>query len=243
MAQLPSWRIVPRDTDDLPGWLCVDRLAGGSDAIVLAHPDVIAGGHVLMTLHLQGIVDACILYWGPTMVSRRVEQAARAKQMLSLRGDGCMEAFEAQRVSLEAIRDVVLQLLPVGNYDRIFAMTSDAIVLKRRVFMKVSTNIMDAVAILLQEDPLGRARSVSDLWRITHRVKSGHQVEGGVIQPTMAMNIRRGDLVDVAATVEVVMTRSKRGRQVELMFRPEEVVRLRSARELKVRYMNEVDGL
>ncbi|KAI1797627.1 hypothetical protein LXA43DRAFT_1056720 [Ganoderma leucocontextum] len=234
MSQLPTCRIVPRDRDELPGWLCVDRPGGSSGAIVLAHPDVVGGGHVLLTLRLQGIVEACMLRpmgnW-----NGRGEQAARAKQLLTLRGDGCVEPFHAQMASLAAIRDAVLQLLPVGNYDRVMPMPSEAIVLKRRVFTKVIVGrAMDSITLLPQEDPLRKVATVSDLWRITHRVKTGIEVEGGLIQPTMATNIRRGDLVDVAVMIEVVTMRSKRGRQVEVLFRPEEVVRLCSAHDVKI---------
>ncbi len=48
------------------------------------------------------------------------------------------------------------------------------------------------------------------------------------------MAIRRGDFVDVGATVEVVTMRGKHGRKVEVHVCPQEVVRLKSAAEANV---------
>lgn len=72
------------------------------------------------------------------------------------------------------------------------------------------------------------------MWRVDHKIKTGIRTDGNHLTPVPPMAIRCGDFVDVAATVEVVMMRCKKGRRTEVQLCPIEVVRLHTAPVVKV---------
>lgn len=74
---------------------------------------------------------------------------------------------------------------------------------------------------------------MEEQWYVDHRIKTG-TMDAGRFIPKHTLSIRRGDLVDVLATVEIVNIRGRNGRKTEIFFCPEEVVKLASARDLQV---------
>lgn len=86
-----------------------------------------------------------------------------------------------------------------------------------------------------RDDPGARATKINHLWRVEHKVKTGIRTDGNHLTPVPPMAIRCGDFVDVAATVQVVTMRCKKGRRTEVQLCPIEVVRLHTAPVVKVR--------
>lgn len=185
-----------------------------------------------------------------------IEHAPKAVQSLTLTGGTAKEAFGAQTRALANIRELIYKQLvlpspaPHG--------THGDILLKRRVFTKVSTRSRSlkvevliknglcprvqvqpsresTSALTRQDDPLGRAAKIAHMWRVEHRLVVGIQRENGSIVRTNPLVIRRGDFVDVAVTVHIFTMRARRTRKTEVFFSPHEVVRLAPAAQVTVR--------
>ena len=153
---------------------------------------------------------------------------------------------------MERLRNVIFSLLPYSKRFPESAHRSREIMLKRRVFTKVSVlasssflvmtkanqvrpGNSDSVPVLHDhEDPLGKVASISDTWRIGGRIRAGIQHTDGRLIPTHPVNLRKGDFVDVAVTVEVANIKTRYTRKLEVFFVPREIVRLAGAATAKV---------
>ncbi|CDO75903.1 hypothetical protein BN946_scf184768.g5 [Trametes cinnabarina] len=233
ITTLPSSRVVPGDYADLCQWLCVDSSDEEGHVKVFVNPDACAGEHGLLevTLRIQGfIVDANLNALGNWRGD--IQSAPKAVQSLRLDSGGFGNAFLPQVQALRNIRELVLKLLCKqssttggGNGD---------IVLKRRVFQKVRPGVTGTSTLRVQDDPTGRAAKIEHMWRVCHRIGAGVQEEDGTMSRANALVIRRGDFVDVAVGIQVHSMRAHKQRKTEVHFCPLEVVRLRSAREVKM---------
>ena len=97
-----------------------------------------------------------------------------------------------------------------------------------------STGTPKAVSLGPNEDPGGKVKTFEREWIIDHRVKTAVQQASGKFVLTNPLAIRRGDFVDVAALFTIVIRRGRYGGSTEVMLAPLEVVRLRTASEVKV---------
>ncbi|KAI9064621.1 hypothetical protein FKP32DRAFT_1611080 [Trametes sanguinea] len=230
MSTLPKWRVVPAEYSELCQWLSVDSSDVGNGVKTFINPDVGTEENSLheLTLRVQGfVVDANLSALGNW--SGDVQGAPKAVQTLRLAGGGNDAAFAPQRNTLENIRELVLKQLckPTGGGNTY----GTDIVLKRRVFEKGTT---PKSVLSRQDDPFGRAAKIDSMWRVTHRITAGVQGSGGVLHRSTPLVIRRGDFVDVAICVQVHSMRAHRQRKTEVVFCPIEVVRLYTAKEVKV---------
>ncbi|RDX56126.1 hypothetical protein OH76DRAFT_1338388 [Lentinus brumalis] len=231
---LPARRVVPGTVDELMGWLCVDS-GSGNTTPVWVHPDVSEGRRLQLVLRLQGIVGTISL--GPLGDwNGQAEGAPKAMQTMTLIGTHFADAFAPQVRALENIRDTVLHLL--GRRGVEGGGDTGRIILKRRVFVKVSSATGDRAAggVVLSEaeDPARRARRLQHMWRVERRVAASEADAAGVLTRLDPLKIKRGDLVDVAVAVQAVTMRTRAGRRTEVMFCPLHVVRLQTAARMKV---------
>ncbi|PIL35523.1 hypothetical protein GSI_02251 [Ganoderma sinense ZZ0214-1] len=90
------------------------------------------------------------------------------------------------------------------------------------------------VTLSAHEDPGGKVKKFERQWVVDHRVKTAVQGSGGKFVISNPLAIRRGDFVDVAALVTVVVHRGRHASSTEVMLAPLEVVRLRTRKEVKI---------
>ncbi|KAH9848085.1 hypothetical protein C2E23DRAFT_740292, partial [Lenzites betulinus] len=232
LKDLPSWRVVPSTFEGLCQWLFVDRDDGQST--VLIHPEHHDQEKLQVTLRLQGIVaDANLNALGNW--NGDVLHAPKAVQTLTILGGSCKEPFGAQQRTLAHIRELVLKLLCLPSAAP--SQNGHNIVLKRRVFTKVQSSSSSSdtpSALTTSDDPAGRALKIVHMWNVDHRIMVGVQREDGTIARANPLVIRRGDLIDVAATIQVISMRTRHTRKTEILFCPKEVVRLASAATITV---------
>lgn len=87
------------------------------------------------------------------------------------------------------------------------------------------------------EDPLGRAKKISHMWGVRHRIEVGVQRPDGRVQRENPRVIRPGDFVDVAVSIQAVPMRLNKGRRViEVCFVPQTIIRLVDSEASIVRY-------
>ncbi|KAI0686395.1 hypothetical protein C8T65DRAFT_747418 [Cerioporus squamosus] len=231
---LPPRRVVPLSADELFGWLCVDSGSGNSTS-VWVHPDISEGKRFPLALRLQGIVETISV--GPLGNWNGLpEGAPKAMQTLTLVGTHFRDAFEPQVRAVEDIKQVVLHLLGRAGVEA--AERRDVIVLKRRVFQKVTHTSRDTVGggvvLTPAEDPARRAARIQHMWRVERRVAASQpDGPGGALTRMDPLRIKPGDLVDVAVSVHAVTMRTRAGRRTEVMFSPLHVVRLQTAARMK----------
>lgn len=91
-----------------------------------------------------------------------------------------------------------------------------------------------AVAIHHMDDQDGRLARVESMWRVTHQIRCGVQDNDGVLRPARYLAIRRGDFVDVAATLKIVITHKSGRKDISIQLQPQQVFRLRAAAEMAV---------
>ncbi|KAI9059285.1 hypothetical protein FKP32DRAFT_1614341 [Trametes sanguinea] len=237
IATLPASRVVPADYKALCQWLCVDSVDATRPATVFVNPDVCSEGDTLheVTLRLQGVVvDVNLNALGNW--TGDVDYAPKAVQSLRLGSGGYAAAFVPQVQALRNIRELVLKLMSKPMVGGEGGGVAD-ILLKRRVFEKVRGGTCGPSVLNRQDDPTGRAAKMSHMWRVTHRITVGVQNDDGHIVRASPLVIRRGDFVDVAVTIQVYTMRAHRQRKTEVQFCPVEVVRLKTAQELKVGHL------
>ncbi|PIL36900.1 hypothetical protein GSI_00590 [Ganoderma sinense ZZ0214-1] len=74
---------------------------------------------------------------------------------------------------------------------------------------------------------------MSQQWVVDHVIKASILHPSGAVTKAHPTAIRRGDLVDVAATVEVVNMRGRGGWHSEVMVSPNHILRLKTAVQLR----------
>ncbi|KAI9067794.1 hypothetical protein FKP32DRAFT_1672772 [Trametes sanguinea] len=156
------------------------------------------------------------------------EDAARAKQTLTLVSGGCGVPFDAQRRSLADIRAFISA--KVGQEVDRGAEALNEITLERDVFTKVraTDDRLSEQRVPLNEfnDPRGRARKIAARWYIDHVVETGMRRPNGENHPISADALRVGDFVEVSITANIRVLASRKRHGCVIRFAMEEVVRL-----------------
>ncbi|KAI0338474.1 hypothetical protein BDW22DRAFT_1337761 [Trametopsis cervina] len=237
-------QLVPETFDEL-GNFChtlpvASRLAGKNffklafvPEISPALPDVL----LEPTFRFQGVVKdvalAPIGNWNGNSMN-----CAKAQQRLVLTALPGNEAFEATLTQVANLCEFIHASVNVQSYNNDARPPQRHLVFTREVFKKVNPAEpqINPVVIARMDDPQDRLSRVHHMWQIVHTVRCGVQTATGILQPARHLSIRRGDFVDVAATVKVVMSRREGRKSIRVNFEMQDVYRLYTAAELKVRF-------
>ncbi|KAI9065801.1 hypothetical protein FKP32DRAFT_1674320 [Trametes sanguinea] len=159
--------------------------------------------------------------------------AKKACQHLTLVGRGCSDAFLPQMESLRNVQQVVTASL--GGCDEKGPVKDHSIMLRRRVFTKIRTNVNDDAPSALRtgDDPKNVFHALENRWRVTSKIQALSQNGQGEITRIPTISLRKGDFVDVAVRVMVaIMRRPGLGRRFQVFFEPVTVVRIASPMEV-----------
>ncbi|KAI0338082.1 hypothetical protein BDW22DRAFT_1338675, partial [Trametopsis cervina] len=235
-------QLVPETFDELARsyyTLRVPSAGGRRSTYKLAFtPEVSPGNGDMViepTFRFQGVVQHAVLSpmgnWNGNVMN-----CAKASQRLVLRGIADNDAFTLMQSQLNKLREYIYASLDVYP-GRPNSQSGDHVVtFARDVFRKIHPRQAAPPAIVVQrmddqEDSLAR---VEHMWRVVHSIRCGIQHGDGTLKPARHVAIRRGDFVDVAATVKVIMTVKAGRKDIRVYLEPQQVYRLRSATELAV---------
>ncbi|KAI9058814.1 hypothetical protein FKP32DRAFT_1680520 [Trametes sanguinea] len=225
VADLPEYRKVPEDAEDLAEWLWVDRQDALAQALVYVYTDTDVDEPEELVVRLQGVISQANLAVGGNWDGTEIN-AKKATQQLVLTSGGCDAAFDPQVRVLKTLREAVLAQL--GCCEDVGAARQDAIVMRKRVFTKIRPGVNDHLHTIVrdEEDPRGRFKAIVKQWRPTERLRAGTQLAHGEVFYVNPLSLRKGDFVDVSARIVVAYTRGPQGRRYELSLEPILIVRL-----------------
>lgn len=86
-----------------------------------------------------------------------------------------------------------------------------------------------------EEDPNGDAKAIEKQWVVSNKLQIGKRSTNGTVCACAPEEIRVGDFVDVLVSPEIVQRRGRGRDDLQVYFDLKGVVRLTTARELKVR--------
>lgn len=94
----------------------------------------------------------------------------------------------------------------------------------------------EAVCSVLKagDDPHSRAKRIETLWRVDHRINTGSRRADNTNARSSHLVLRCGDFVDVAVAINIVTYRKKGKLCTEILFAPQDVLRLWTADQAKV---------
>ncbi|TFY60993.1 hypothetical protein EVJ58_g4792 [Rhodofomes roseus] len=248
LAALRSWQVVPPAFEDLCEWGDVEadttqpRSTGSgaprSHYTLLWSPSLFDEGgqgvrrRALIRLH--GFLGAfCIRPLGNWKGS--ADDAKKAVQYVMLTGHDQPAAFDPQLQTIGAIDNLVYRSLRMLQAPP--ERKPGVINLRRRVFTRV-TPLAAPPQIPLSASDQDAVKAVQGQWRVSHHLSLGTQRRDGQIYGgAKDIIFAKGDFVEVAVFVDVVSywdTKSRQ-RKVDIQYAPQEIIKLWSAKDAKVR--------
>ncbi|KAI0340971.1 hypothetical protein BDW22DRAFT_1333513 [Trametopsis cervina] len=243
VLDLHVYQLVPETFDDLIRTYYTFRQPSrgvGRTVHKLAFtPDVSPGlvnAVVEPVFRFQGVVQDAVL--GPAgNWNGNVMNCAKAGQRLVVKGIAGNEAFEAMQTQLAGLREYIYASLHCRPARQPNNASANSVTFSREVFAKVIPGDagLPAVTVHHMDDQDGRLARVEHMWRVVHQIRCGVQDNNGVLRPARYLAIRRGDFVDVAATIKIVVSHKSGRKDISIQLQPQQVFRLCSAAEMTVR--------
>ncbi|KAI0087681.1 hypothetical protein BDY19DRAFT_907136 [Irpex rosettiformis] len=228
-------RVVPRHEDAFRDWCYIATDCEQEDKTrckFLAYMGVNTDYAEEVSVRMQGFVQAVHLgvygTWNGTSSQGKVIEAVQAITL----GGGCARAvFNVQMEAVTALRRFASEQVG-GRYEG--KRTPKQIEFTAPVFRKVHPT--ETEYVLPPADPMNnyvtQATAMRREWAVVNGVRIGVQ-EQNVVRRASAMEIRKGDFVDVTATLSIRVKRQYNSKQVYVTFKPIQVVRLATAAIVK----------